>query len=62
MAKYNVTLFYHTFIEVEVEANSEEEAIDEAYFEAGKKEYDAQALHNITAEGDPEVEEVEEDD
>lgn len=58
MAKYNVTLFYHTYIEVEVEANSEEEAIDQAYCEAGKKEYDNQVLHNITAEGDPEVEEL----
>lgn len=62
MAKYNVTLYYHTYIEVEVEAKSEEEAIEDAYCEAGKPQYDAQALHNITAAGMPEVEEVEYED
>ena len=55
--KYRVTLYYHTYIEVEVEADSREKAVDEAYCKAGDKEYDQQALHNITAWGDPDVEE-----
>ena len=31
MSKYNVTVYYTTYIEVEVEADSEENAISEAY-------------------------------
>lgn len=62
MSKYSVTLYYHTYIDVEVEAENEKEAIETAYAEAGKSEYDQQALHNITADGDPEVYPISEDD
>lgn len=56
MPKYLVTLYYHTFVEVEVKAKNEEEAIENAYYEAGKKKYDSQLLHNIQSDGEPEVE------
>jgi hypothetical protein len=58
MAKYEVTLYFHTSIVVEVEADSEERAIEEAYFEAGKKEYDEQFLNNAQEDGAPDVEEL----
>lgn len=58
MKKYEVTVYYHTYATVEIEANTEEEAIVEAYYEAGKEEYDSQILHNITTNGDPEIEEI----
>lgn len=60
MKKYEVTLYYHTSITVEVRANSEEQAIADAYFEAGKKEYDEQFLNNVQEDGAPDVEEIEE--
>ena len=59
MKRYEVTLYFHTCIEVEVEANSEEEAIEEAYIEAGDKKYDEQFLHNAQEDGDPDVTEIE---
>lgn len=58
MKKYSVELYYHTMIEVEVEANSEEEAIAEAYIEAGDKKYDGQFLHNAQEDGAPFVMEI----
>lgn len=58
MPKYSVTLYYHTYVEVEVEAENEEEAIENAYCEAGKSEYDNEVLHNIQADGDPDVCEI----
>ena len=58
MKKYEVTLYYHTNITVEVVASSEEEAIENAYCEAGKKKYDNQALQNMQSDGDPDVEEL----
>lgn len=55
MRKYEVTLYFHTSIAVEVEANSDEEAIAEAYIEAGDEKYDGQFLHNAQVDGDPDV-------
>lgn len=60
MKKYSVTLYYHTFVEVEVKAKNEEEAVANAYFEAGKKKYDGQFLNNVQEDGAPDVEEIEE--
>ena len=59
MKKYEVTLYYHTSITVTVEAKDEESAIEEAYYEAGKPEYDEQFCHNAQEDGAPDVEEVE---
>ena len=58
MAKYRVTLYYSTYIDVEVEAETREDAEDAAYCEAGDSKYDAQALHNIQVCGDADVEEI----
>lgn len=56
--KYSVTLYYHTSIEVEVVAENEQEAIGNAYAEAGKSKYDQEALNNMQSDGAPDVEEI----
>lgn len=58
MKKYEVTLYYHTSITVEVEAKDEKDAIENAYAEAGKSEYDQQFLNNVQEDGSPDVEEI----
>ena len=58
MKTYLVTIYYHTYIDVEVKANSEEEAIANAYVYAGKKEYDSQFLNNAQSDNSPDVEEI----
>lgn len=60
MKKYEVTLYYHTNVTVVVEAENEDEAIANGILEAGKSEYDCQALANCVEDSDPTVEEVEE--
>ena len=60
MKKYEVTLYYHTDVTVEVDAKNEKEAIARAYLEVGDKRYDEPLLHNLTVDCDPEVEEIEE--
>ena len=62
MKKFEVTLYYHTDVVVEVEAEDEDEALANAYLEVGKKKYDAQLLHNLTEDCDPDVYDLEEDD
>jgi hypothetical protein len=59
MKKYEVTLYYHTSVTVEVEAKDEKDAIENAYAEAGKSKYDQQFLNNVQEDGGPDVEEVE---
>lgn len=56
--KYEVTLYYHTSITVEVEAENEQDAIEKAYFEAGESKHDDQFLNNVVADGDPDVSEL----
>ena len=58
MKKYRVTLYYHSSIDVEVEAESENEAIEEAYCLAGDPKYDAQLISNVQEDADPDVEEI----
>lgn len=58
MKKYEVTLYYHTSIDVVVEAEDEKEAIDKAYVEGGKSKYDQQFLNNAQEDGAPTVFEV----
>lgn len=62
MAKYEVTLYYHTRVTVEVEAKDETDAVEAAYVEAGKSEYDGQFLNNVQEDGDPDVELIEEEE
>jgi hypothetical protein len=61
MKKYRVTLYYHSYIEVEVEADDRDGAVDEAYFEVGKGKYDSQLLHNVQSCDDADVEEITEE-
>lgn len=58
MKKYEVTLYYHTSITVEVEAENEQDAINQAYLEAGGSQYDSQFIHNVQSDGAPDVEEI----
>ena len=60
--KYAVTFYYHTNVTVEVEANNEEEALENAEIIVGDEEYDAQIIHNVQEDADPDVEEIEEDE
>lgn len=46
MAKYKVTLYYTTHVEVEVEASSKDEAEELGWEEAGKSKYDCPIAGN----------------
>lgn len=61
MKKYEVTLYFHTSITVEVESINEREAILDAYCEAGDSKYDEQFIHNAQEDGSPDVTEIEEE-
>ena len=58
MKKYEVTLYYHTSIEVVVEAEDEKEAIANAYLEGGKSKYNNEFLNNAQEDGAPTVIEI----
>lgn len=51
MAKYLVRLYYHSFIDVEVEADNEIDAIDAAYCEAEQDKYTDQLMRNLVTDG-----------
>jgi len=60
MKKYNVTFYYHTNCTVEVEAESEEEALDLAELEVSLcDKYADELLEGLQEDSDPDVEEVE---
>ena len=56
--QFEVTLYYHTRITVEVVASSEKEAIEKAYSEVDKPKYNKEALANMYEDDSPDVEEV----
>lgn len=56
MAKYNVTLYYHTSVTIEVDAEDDYEAIDKAYSKADSKKYNRQLLDNLSEDGEPDAE------
>lgn len=58
MKKYRVTLYFHTSITVEVSADSERDALAEAYAEAGESKYDQQFLNNAEDDGTPYIREI----
>lgn len=62
MKKYKVRLYFHTHVDVEVEADNEQDAREEAYCLAGTDEFNSQYVTNSQVDNDPDVEEVEEDD
>lgn len=55
--KYKVTLYYHTYCVVDVEADNEEKAIELAQDESGE-EIDKMLLRHLEEDDDPDVEEV----
>ena len=59
MAKFNVTLYYHTNVTVEVEAANEQEAKQMAYSQVGTDKYNQQLLDGMQEDSAPDVEQVE---
>ena len=55
MAKFNVTLYYHTNVTVEVEADNEQEALELAEMEVDDEKYNEQLLGNLDKDNDPDV-------
>ncbi len=60
MKKFEVTLYYHTNCTVTVEAEDEDEALENAYAEVCKEEYTRQILDGLQEDDSPDVTEVEE--
>jgi hypothetical protein len=54
--KYEVTLYFHTYVSVVVEADNDKDAIENAYLESGNKKYDKPLLNHLTKDADPDVE------
>ena len=59
MKKYRVTLYYHTNITVEVQAENEQDAEVNAGIEASKKEYDQAILSGLERDSSPDIVEIE---
>jgi len=55
--KYNVTLYYHTNLMIQVEAESEEAARKAAYAEAEKECYIPKLIEGLQEDNEPDVEE-----
>ena len=55
MAKFNVTLYYHTNVTVEVEAENEQEALELAEMEVDDEKYNEQLLGNLDEDNNPDV-------
>lgn len=51
MAKFNVTLYYHTNVTVEVEAENEQEARNLAYAKVDDDKYNDILLDGLQSEG-----------
>lgn len=58
MTKYKVRLYYHTSVTVVVDAKSEDDAIEKAYYEACKEEYDYEFKENASEDDNPDVEKL----
>lgn len=56
MKKYDVTLYYHTSVVVEVEAKNEKEAIHKAHIRVCDPEWDEVLLENLSEDDEPDVE------
>ena len=60
--KYQVTLYYHTYVDVVVDAKDEQDAVLQAYLDAGDPQYDKLLLRHLQADGEPDVIESEEEE
>ena len=58
MAKFNVTLYYHTNVTVEVEASNEQEARNLAYAKVGDEKYNQQILDGLQEDSAPDVDKI----
>ena len=59
MKKYRVTLYYHTNITVEVQAENEQDAEINAEIEASKNEYNQAILSGLERDSSPDIVEIE---
>lgn len=58
MAKFDVTIYYHTSVTVRVDAKNQDDAVQAAYTEVMDEKYDTQILDNLSEDDTPDVEEV----
>ena len=58
MKKYEVILYYHTNVTVEVVAEDEESAIEKARQEASLEKYDEEIIAYLEEDNEPYVEEI----
>lgn len=62
MPKYDVTMYYHTVAKYQVEAESEDEAIEEALYlvqgEEDPKDFDLHCTHTFRYDLDPIVSKI----
>lgn len=58
LKKFEVTLYYHTNVTVEVEAEDEESARDAAYAEVSDEKYTQEILEGLQEDSDPDVVEI----
>lgn len=58
MKKYEVTLYFHTNLTIEVEAKNEEEAIEKAEQESCRDYYVEQLLAGMQKDSGPDVTEI----
>ena len=58
MKKYSVSLYFHTMMTVEVEAENEKAAIRKAYAESDDPKYNEAILRNLQEDDDPSVTEL----
>ena len=57
MPKYNVRIYYNTFCDVDVEANTRDEAIEVAREKAALSCYDDELMSNLVENGEWDVKE-----
>lgn len=60
MAKWRIRFYYSTFVDVEVEGDTREEAINEGYNDIAAEEYDKELLDNLIECNDCDVELIDE--
>lgn len=54
--RYKVRLYFHTYVDVDVEADDEDDAKEEAYLAAQSDDFNSQYIANAEVDNDPDVE------
>ena len=57
LKKYNVRLYFHTSVDIEVYAENERQAVNAAYSVSADKKYERAILESLVEDGAPDVEE-----